>query len=429
MIKHRRVQHPIGQGCFHTGEIRIGESQLYYIYDCGSENQTALSNQIMTYTSFIRPKPALNVLFLSHLDSDHVNGLDCLLATTSVNIVVLPYLSSYEKLLITTEAMVADQINGTFLELMSDPTGWFGNRGVSYVIYVRGDEDPPEEEGIRLPEPGDSPVKGIESLKIDLQHVRMRSTGRRTKIGNTVEEGIISHIHPLPVLANGHTVNWVFLTHVYPEDKRIVRRFSRVVKERLGPFRFNSAYANPSFVKWALGILQNPSRRETLAECYEEIRRDRNCTSLSLYSGPIRLNSSDFAEIDSRYGRLLPYSGSHQLPLLWTKHKQRCGWLGCGDANLRTKKRRQAFLKHFRPIVDLLSTMALPHHGSVHNFHPELLVPQINIFSVSAGENNRYGHPDDKVERTVFATGRHLCITTERPATMFTEYVRLGPGT
>jgi phosphoribosyl 1,2-cyclic phosphodiesterase len=77
-------QWPVGQGGFATGEVTFyGEltSTLSYIYDCGSDSLAPLREAIY---DFLVDWEEIDIAFLSHLDSDHVNGIDTLLGKCAV---------------------------------------------------------------------------------------------------------------------------------------------------------------------------------------------------------------------------------------------------------------------------------------------------------------------------------------------------------
>lgn len=83
------VQHAVGQGGLFSGSLSAGTKPLRWVYDCGSNQRETLTREIGKIAS----GGEIDVLFLSHLDSDHVGGVDQLLAQVNVREVVLPYLN------------------------------------------------------------------------------------------------------------------------------------------------------------------------------------------------------------------------------------------------------------------------------------------------------------------------------------------------
>lgn len=339
---------------------------------------------------------------------------------TRAKSVVLPYISPAERLLLAIDAVVSASATGSFIELVADPTRWFGARGVSYVSYVNGGDEPPEG-GVPLPEVGELPSNTPETLAVEVLH---DAEGEVETVerpdGGTVVAGSISHLSPLPVRAGRSIANWVFLTHVHPETEK-VPLFLAEVERVFGPIP-PAGLAGGDFAPWAIRILQDKAERDRLAKCYTEIRADRNLTSLSLYSGPVRTARHVHGFVGIGYPGYpwhmlldFPYHFRHFAD------DSRFGWLGTGDADLRSRRRRTNFLCHFRRALPHVLTMTLPHHGSNKNFHEELLVGGIPWFVASAGEVNRHSHPSGEVVDAVTAAGRRFVLTTERRQTSFSE--------
>src|SRR5262245_2859935 len=94
--------HSIGQGCFYSGEIFCAPNSepLRLVYDCGSETAgDALEREVDLYHQII-DQSQLDMLVLSHLDADHVNGLTLLLDNgLSARNVFLPYLNPIQRVI------------------------------------------------------------------------------------------------------------------------------------------------------------------------------------------------------------------------------------------------------------------------------------------------------------------------------------------
>src|SRR3546814_9614135 len=84
------TQHPVGQGGMMSGLLEIPGGRFHWVYDCGSNQKGALTREIAK----VAANGEIDCLFLSHLDSDHVNGLDQLLGNVRVREVVVPYLNN-----------------------------------------------------------------------------------------------------------------------------------------------------------------------------------------------------------------------------------------------------------------------------------------------------------------------------------------------
>lgn len=75
--------------------------------------------------------------------------------------------------------------------------------------------------------------------------------------------------------------------------------------------------------------------------------------------------------------------------------------------HLDVGRRRDAFMNHYRRLLDKVNVFALPHHGSRANFSCALFdaMPNASQFIAAAGPNS-YDHPSEYVIRAVRAAGR-----------------------
>ena len=72
-IKMRRVFHPVGQGAFYSESFYTGFGTFNMVYDCGSMSK-GVDNIISN--SFDKDNGNdIDILFISHFDSDHVNKI------------------------------------------------------------------------------------------------------------------------------------------------------------------------------------------------------------------------------------------------------------------------------------------------------------------------------------------------------------------
>lgn len=177
------VQFPVGQGGFHVSFLVehglslgiapfVGEPAFAWVYDCGSNQQDVLIEQIQTIAD-----ARLDMLFLSHLDSDHVVGVDkLLLAADSIDEVILPYLGDVEWALHLAAAVRRGSLSGTFIDLVASPSDWFGARGVQRITYIDGYSE--DDEGPDGPDPID-PTGDVEIVR-DGKRGRLKSSWTRS---------------------------------------------------------------------------------------------------------------------------------------------------------------------------------------------------------------------------------------------------------
>jgi beta-lactamase superfamily II metal-dependent hydrolase len=112
----------------------------------------------------------------------------------------------------------------------------------------------------------------------------------------------------------------------------------------------------------------------------------------------------------------------------WTASgRSKIGWLATGDADLKTKKRRAAFLRHYRKLLDHVVTLTIPHHGSEGNFDVELLTRVDPEFCVAAADSvGKWRHPGTNVVQAIASHGRFLSVVTSKEPSEVEEEVWIG---
>lgn len=98
-ISVERYHYPIGQGTFSAQIVRTSEKQYVCVYDCGS---SAGGKNIEKYTRELYEKTSgiIDLLVISHLDDDHVNGVRSLYKEGFfIKKVILPYMTIWERIL------------------------------------------------------------------------------------------------------------------------------------------------------------------------------------------------------------------------------------------------------------------------------------------------------------------------------------------
>ena len=142
----------VGHGGFNTQSLRhYAISKLAHqanpfniVYDCGSSGPQAnrLSDKIDEYVSGLKTERQTDIdaLILSHMDEDHVNGVNLLLtkaAQSNITIkkVLLPYLTPLQTLLLGAQNQHATQ-NNDYLRILFAPQLFFSEFDIRETIPV-----------------------------------------------------------------------------------------------------------------------------------------------------------------------------------------------------------------------------------------------------------------------------------------------------
>lgn len=361
-------QRPVGQGGLCEGTVSAGGPPIRWVYDCGSNQTDRLASELQNLGG------DLDFLFLSHLDKDHVNGLDELLMIRQVDEVVLPYLDDYARLLVLAAAVGTDRITGQLLDFMAGPAGWLRSRGVRRVTFVRAPRDGQAEDGPRPFLPRDAGPK-VEGRLRPLWTPERTDRSGGSAIGS-VEAGSLLTLSDTP----GHQADWVFIPFAHTPSKKRLAAFRVEVRARFPSLR-------PTQIVQQIWTSEG---RAKLRACYDEIwSSDHNLVSLSLYTGPAS-RSDEWMET--------LICGSHPYGNSYRRTGGTTGWLTTGDANLSGTLRRKSFLNFYEDVVDSVSVLVAPHHGAASSWHSAILhnMRNLRVGCAAAGPNG-YGHPHPAV--------------------------------
>lgn len=154
---------------------------------------------------------------------------------------------------------------------------------------------------------------------------------------------------------------------------------------------------------------------DRLSAAYGAVTGNLNISSLCLYSGPARYSSSTLAR---------SYLGNFGAV---KSQGNRIAWLATGDAALKQKQRRADFVSHYGQLLLEVATLVLPHHGSDHNFDPDLLDkvnPQICV--AAADRFSTWKHPGAHAVQAVCSRPAVLQVVTSKPPSGAWEFGTLG---
>ena len=384
-----QVQFPVGQGGFHVGWLienykyfapRIGNAGFAWTYDCGSNQLDILSEQIRTITD-----KRLDMLFLSHLDSDHVVGVDKLLsAAESVDEVILPYLGDVEWALHLAAAAGRSNLSGTFIDLVASPSDWFGTRGVQRITYIDGHSE--DDEGPDGPDPIDPSPAG--EIIRDGERRRLKSSWTRSSqlVAPASSSGSVEIIRVpkggvAPISgAYGH-LNWVLSPFAFKPSSAKLASFEAALISEFNGRLTAKAYADAARTK---------AGRKKLRKCYNAVWKSHNLHSMALYAGP-GVAPADKLRCTARQGNLL-------------RRVVQPGWLSTGDFDFSVTKRRKEFLKYYAQYAPMIGQLMLSHHGSDLSFDPSVLAAFPDLtFAIAAVGPNGHGHPGRGVQKAVNA--------------------------
>ncbi len=416
----RRTQWAVGQGGFHTGVLGTDANPLgcVWVYDVGSITAgNRLPDEIDLFRrrtaqlfATTEPQPGavrdIDVLYLSHLDLDHVNGVEHLARVGRIHRIIAPLTTPLERLALLGRTVGTP--SAWYLALVADPATTLSGIAAQ-VVFVKPGTIPetPLAQQLSPSDDGD----------LTLPPVR---PGVRT---------VSAAAAALPVRA-GRQILWVF--DVYAAPPTLVPAVE-------------SAFRASLATEWAATeaevgrILRTPAdllARLTARDGQPQLRRayaaalgagKLNFTSLSLYAGPaapVRLSNRSRWPVHL-IGR--PFRSTwhdrHEL----APWQPEVGWVHTGDAELGTRHAAGDLTAAMSWRLPMCGSAVLPHHGSDHNSCAALIgsIPHAHCW-VSAsqpGFRPTWKHPGPRTTQLVNEAGTALLMVTQVATTRYSDAV------
>lgn len=365
--------HKVGQGLFYSGILnkkgRSPDSMFSFVYDCGSLSpKMFLNREIDDYKELlakVNGHRKLDLLVVSHLHDDHVNGLDRLLKDVKVDTVVMPYASEGLSLLARLESRDEDNFLETFY---ADPIGWFSGKGVQRLIMLNTDVQELEgRNGLERRPRGDE------------------EPGVRINYGENVW---IEELDNTQVVYCGGNMSvelrdfdWIFMfENLRPEGSKANEcRIAVNTYEEISGLTLDK-------------ILKRKEHRSKLRNQFKKIFGNAlNCTSVVLEHGPTRDSRNTLRYCNPEWAccnkcRML------DLP-------QRCmvhDTILTGDLTLTDEEDVELLVP--KNLCERCLVFQYPHHGSRGNYM-EKFERWVSYRTVlSYGITNQYEHPHEEVE-------------------------------
>ena len=367
----RRIFYPIGQGAFYAEK----HENFNIVYDCGNWRKTKKSGTLVE-SSFCA-HDVIDILFISHMDWDHISRIVTLKNTVSeIKVVILPLLHEEEKNLLTNLHRIKRYSS---LTLINDPESFFG-KGTK-IIKVKG-----------------TPANLNEAINFDPILVE------------TAPDEIESST---PLYISEANYNWCFIPFNVEHKKR-----QCAIEKALFAQGFDVRELKEN-ARYTIDIINNTDRKNQLKEVYKSIEGNINSNSLILYSGS---KSKVDAEISWKIGcNTVLYSNNLSSILGIFTSDVSC--IYTGDADLNEVELDKLFSKYWQYV----GIIQIPHHGSYDNFDFTLRNIEGIRFPVSYGLTNTYGHPSIDLINKIKNSLGHVYEITEDKSSALEQTIELRP--
>lgn len=377
-----RTFHPVGQGAFYTERFydeEQGKPVFTAVYDCGSVNVRQLKKAI---DQTFGENDIINLLFVSHFHSDHVNKIEYLKKRCQVRYIVIPELTS---------GLVLDSLVHDFIQ--SDGSEWNNDslQFLSSCINASYNNDGDDIRVVRVDVSGE----GSEERRVIY-------LDRGDSIGPNVSRNTEIRFR-----------DWIYVPY-YVGDK-----FEELITElkpefeKIG-FVFNQDFKATGYVEALCDEIRKIDV-DILRQIYGKVyKNNHNSYSMSVYSGIGCGREYDYdydCRYDCRYyGRrrflMYPWRTNHSLP-----YHVNC--LYTGDYNAENGLNFTYLTTYFSRYWSRIGLVQVPHHGSEHNSDHKLYSHPDKLAIMSFGSKNRYGHPDSKTIDEIVSAGSVPIAVTE----------------
>lgn len=360
-----RIFHPVGQGAFYSERHFFNKKEFTIVYDCGSKTISGKRLESKIKSTFHK-NHIIDVLFISHFHSDHINGIEVLKNHCKIKSVVIPYLSDEAKILIKITNLIENK--DTDSRLLDNPGDFFGND--TSIITIEESNSTQRENVIN----SDNPV--------------VLSTIKNSQL---YPNGTIFQLNS--------NVLWSYIPINIKHDQRKKQFVKALKKLGLTLNKINT-------------INKIQTNKRNIYSAYNSIDGDLNENSLILFSGEKSTNPMSCFSQTSIPNCFFNFN----------LNDLQSGCLYLGDVNLNQINVISEIENKLINYLKFIGTIQIPHHGSIHNFNSSILQSETKCAVLSYGSNNTYGHPSDCVVGDIVANKVYPHLITEDQNSMIVQW-------
>ncbi len=404
-----RTFHPVGQGAFYSEQfIQDGQNTGLVVYDCGS-GTSKMSKNLKKYVSNSLPKRDIDILFVSHFDNDHINGIQILKSSGhNIKNVVLPLVPPEIKPYVVLCAGLMDgkEASEQIRQILYHPEDFFGDLKENIkanikanIIYVKSAITEQHNDNNKQDEP-----RSIENLSGQIE------SGTKITLGNQFP------------------ITWVYIPFNYEENQR-VSEFKKLINDAIAQHDLPPTF-DPNKDDW----FDDTTLKNKIQKLYNnkifgpKPKKDKiiHTNSLMVYSGThCRSNYRS-----DRYNCVV-----HDCcccPCRCPKPRYYSeGCLYLGDVNLNVTNQITNMIPTIKTAinqyVNRIGLIQIPHHGAHGSYNSDILelAPHCKHYVLSYGTTNTYGHPAPCVVSSIISQGYSLALVNENICSMFMQRIEL----
>lgn len=336
----QRTFHAVGHGAFYTEKFYGDNNELLFcaVYDCGGKGMSSVIKRTFT------EQATINLLFISHLHHDHINGVTKLLSYCKVKRIVLPALEPnmvVEAILYNyTQSIDFNSSSLTLIERLLN--GDFGETEITEVDALS-------------PENGDG-------LTVELGNL-----GKKISSGTAIA-------------VNREAWRYIPINIETNNASPLLAELEKAVKVSAGYFLDNNGRLDYKKVKDAVMLLGVTKCKKI----YEHIfGKGHNSYSMPVFS------------VSAKCLEARCHQFCHCVDTTPMNCHENCLYMGDFEAKTKYYQFKVAY-ETVGIDYKKIGVLQVPHHGSEHNRNDELYKSN-KLCMISAGIKDRYNHPDESV--------------------------------
>lgn len=382
-----REFHPVGHGAFFTEKFQdSGYDDIIVVYDCGcklNKEEEMLKQEV---DNFFREGEKINILFISHFDSDHVNGIKYLMSYIDNNTrLLMPF--SYEYFYLTEDSPI--------LYYMGQTINLIESNGLSLKQYW-----------VRY---------ATKNQSDDLTDYRELS-------GTMVDSG--TPMGALSSHASHSRFKWMYVPFNLNNDIRYKRQFETDVLTELGkqPGEMTATELGDTAIQKLRNIYKRIGEHDTNTPVVATnvANGGKNINENSL----IVLSKATSYECEQYFNAYLPFY-LNVFPRCRDIYDGSC--LYTGDTNLKSEKVQLKLKRMVAPFVRIypIYLFQLPHHGSRQYYSKHLLSDNglfVYLF-VNCGDYDFQQKSFPKLLTDIVAAGRNMWMVTAENHSRFEQTI------
>lgn len=357
---------PVGQGAFYVEKFENSKS---IVYDCGSVGNRNKIKKLIE--KCFEGNKVIEAIFISHLDEDHMNGVETLLKECKVKRICFPLITEEMKQTLKIKIMIEETIGNSYSEFVKE----FIEDPEAAIKKIKEDI---EIELIEILPNDEEDIVEENNKKIDSEDTKNKKIKRIKKKSG---EDIAKEIKGLEYNYNQN--KWELIPYNFRQETRI-KEFEEKLEEEFGE-KISLEKVEEIWRK------NEDESREKIKKAYEGIKGGLNTNSMTLFSG-VREDSTQI-QYDSSYVKV--------------------GCLYTGDYEAKGKNKWETLEEAYKEYWEWIGMIQVPHHGSACNCN-DALISKKAVYFLSAGEKNSHKHPSPEVVKNIMVTyNNNLYIVTE----------------